>query len=39
MLDKKKSAEKIDPMVATVNAHYRGTKVLKNADIDIFYAP
>ncbi len=39
MLDKKKSAEKIDPMVATINAHYRATKVLKDAGIDIFYSP
>lgn len=39
MLDKNKSAEKIDPMAATMNAHYRGMKVLKNTGVDIFYAP
>lgn len=37
MLDKAKSAEKIDPMAATINAHYRATKVLI-ADTDIFYS-
>lgn len=37
MLDKAKSAEKIDPMAATINAHYRATKILI-ADTDIFYS-
>lgn len=39
MLDKAKSAEKIDPMAATINAHFRATKVLKNTARDIFYSP
>ena len=38
MLDKKVSAEKIDPMAASINAHYRATKILSYED-DIFYSP
>ncbi|WP_394861443.1 terminase TerL endonuclease subunit, partial [Clostridium perfringens] len=39
MLDKKKSHEKIDPMAATINAHYRATKKLQVITGDIFYSP
>lgn len=39
MLDKKKSHEKIDPMAATINAHYRATKKLSVTTGDIFYSP
>lgn len=40
MLDKSKSAEKIDPMAATINAHYRATKILeKPVGKGTFYSP
>lgn len=39
MLDKSKSYEKIDPIAATINAHYRAMKVLATEQNDIFYAP
>jgi len=39
MLDKAKSFEKIDPAAATINAHYRATKILAVGSTDIFYSP
>lgn len=38
MLDKKASCEKIDPMAATINAHYRAVAILGYED-DVFYSP
>ena len=38
MLDKQKSSEKIDPCAASMNAHFRATKVLENT-FDFFYSP
>lgn len=37
MLDKAKSSEKIDPIAATINAHYRAIKIL-SCNEDIFYS-
>lgn len=37
MLDKAKSSEKIDPIAATINAHYRAVKIL-SCNEDIFYS-
>ena len=39
MLDKKRSAEKIDPIAAMVDAHTRGMKVLAEKKNDTFYVP
>lgn len=39
MLDKSKSYEKIDPIAATINAHFRAMKVLAVEQNEIFYAP
>ena len=39
MLDKKVSAEKIDPMAATMNAHYRAMKILENPQQGFIYVP
>lgn len=39
MLDKKVSAEKIDPMAASMNAHFRAMKILAVGQADIFYSP
>lgn len=38
MLDKAKSYEKIDPCAASMNAHFRATKVLANT-FDFWYVP
>lgn len=39
MLDKAKSIEKIDPMAATMNAHFRAVKILDSMTGDLFYSP
>ncbi|MBY6758646.1 terminase large subunit [Clostridium botulinum] len=39
MLDKARSSEKIDPMAATIDAHFRGMVVLDDGAGDIFYSP
>ena len=38
-VDKKMSSEKIDPLIASICAHYRAMKVLATEQNDIFYAP
>ena len=39
MLDKSKSADKIDPMAATINAHCRATTSLDGAEKISIYVP
>ena len=39
MLDKSKSADKIDPMAASINAHCRATTSLDGAEKISIYVP
>ena len=39
MLDKGKSTERIDPIAALINAHFRGISEFKIIEEDIFYSP